>query len=172
VSKGRLPGKMKNTYARIVEIATNILAVVSAGMLVALMVIGTIDVIGRYFFGMPIKGCYGISEMLLVGIVFFAWPYTQSVDENVKVDVFFKGFRPRIQSAVGATSSLISIGIFVIMAWQSALKALESIESQEFVDVIEIPVYPFQFFVAIGVTVLCLQLIVNLIHYLKEIKEW
>ncbi|MBW2608858.1 MAG: TRAP transporter small permease [Deltaproteobacteria bacterium] len=161
---------MKSVYTRIVSTATNILSTVSAAMLVALMVIGSIDVIGRYFFGRPIPGCYSISELLLLGIVFFAWPYTQSIDGNVKIDAFFILFRPRIQSAVGAISSLIAIGIFGIMAWQSALKAIESVESQEFVDVIDIPVYPFQFFVTVGVIVLCLQLIVDLIHYLKSDK--
>jgi TRAP-type mannitol/chloroaromatic compound transport system permease small subunit len=162
---------MKDAYTKVVRIAANILAFTSASMLVALMVLGAIDVIGRYLLDMPIKGCYGISELLLVGIVFFAWPYTQSVGGNVKVDVFFKGFRPRIQSVVGAISSIIAICIFGIMVWQSALKAHESIESYEFVDVVGVPVYPFQFFVTIGVSVLCLQLIADLIHFLQRDKE-
>jgi TRAP-type C4-dicarboxylate transport system permease small subunit len=161
---------MKNAYFKIVRIATDILATISASMLVALMVLGAMDVIGRYFLGMPIKGGYGISEILLVGIVFLAWPHTQAVDGNVRVDVFFKGFRPRIQSAVGAVSSVIALCIFGIMAWQSAFKALESMESQEFVDVIGIPVYPFQFLVTVGVSVLCLQLIVDLVRFLKKDK--
>jgi TRAP-type C4-dicarboxylate transport system permease small subunit len=165
-----LLSKIKNAYFKIVKIATNILAVVSASMLVALMILGAVDVIGRYFLGMPLKGGYGISEILLVGIVFLAWPYTQSVDGNVRVEVFFKGFRPRIQSAIGAVSSVIALCIFGIMAWQSAAKALESMESREIIDVVGIPVYPFQFLVTIGVGVLCLQLIVDLVHFLKRDK--
>jgi TRAP-type C4-dicarboxylate transport system permease small subunit len=135
-------------------------------MLLGLMLIGAIDVVARYLLASPIKGCLGMSEVLLVGVVFFAWPYTQSLDGNVKVEMFFIGFRPQIQSAVGALRSLIAFGVFSIMAWQSVNKALESKESMEIIDILNIPAYPFQFFVTVGVSVLCLQLIVDFMTFL------
>jgi TRAP-type C4-dicarboxylate transport system permease small subunit len=139
-------------------------------MLMGLMLIGAIDVVARYLLASPIKGCLGMSEVLLVGVVFFAWPYTQSLDGNVKVEMFFIGFRPRIQSVVGAIRSLIAFGVFSVMAWQSVNKALESMESMEIIDVLNIPAYPFQFFVTVGVSVLCLQLIVDFINFLNAGK--
>ena len=36
-----------------------------------LMFLGAADVVGRYFFNMPIKGAYEYSEILLAGVVFF-----------------------------------------------------------------------------------------------------
>jgi TRAP-type mannitol/chloroaromatic compound transport system permease small subunit len=101
-------------------------------------------------------------------LVFFAWPYTQSVDGNVKVDAFFRGFRPRVQSTVGVLSSLIALLVFAIMAWQATVKALESMGSGEIVDVIGIPVYPFQFFVAVGVSALCLQLMIDVVRFFRR----
>jgi TRAP-type mannitol/chloroaromatic compound transport system permease small subunit len=141
-------------------------------MLVALMAIGVVDVIGRYLIGMPMKECYGLSEVLLVGIVFFSWPYTQSIGGNVKVEFFYERFHPWTQSALGVISSVIAIFIFGIMAWQSALKALDSMEFGEIIDVIMVPVYPFQFFVTVGVIFLCLQLTVEFLQFLGGvIKE-
>ncbi len=158
-------------FSKIVSNITNILRTVSTGMLVMLMALGAADVIGRYLLNKPIKGVYGLSEILLVGIVFFAWPYTQSVGGNVKVETFFYGFSHRVQSSVGSLISIIGIVIFGLMAWQSAIKAIDSWEMGEIVDVVRIPVYPFQFFVTIGVTALCLELTVDLVHFLRGKKR-
>jgi TRAP-type transport system small permease protein len=161
---------MKNVYSNAVALINRSFCFVSAAMLIMLMVIGAGDVIARYLFASPIKGCLGMSEVLLVGIVFFSWPYTQSVDGNVKVELFFSGFRPPIQSAVGAGRSLIAFGTFAIMTWRSVNKALESMESGEIIDILNIPAYPFHFFVTLGVGVLCLQLIVDFMNFLKAGK--
>ena len=158
---------MKSIYSNAVAWINKSFCFISAAMLMLLMVIGAGDVIARYVFASPIKGCLGMSEVLLVGIVFFSWPYTQSVDGNVKVDLFFDGFRPRIRSAVGAGRCLIAFGVFAIMTWRSVNKALESMESGEIIDILNIPAYPFHFFVTLGVGVLCLQLIVDFMNFLK-----
>ena len=108
---------MNHVYSRIVRNLTRFLCFLSSVMLIGLMLIGAIDVVARYLLARPIKGCSGMSEVLLVGVVFFAWPYTQSLDGNVKVEMFFIGFRQRIQYVVGAIRSLIAFGVFSVMAW-------------------------------------------------------
>jgi len=161
---------MKTSFLKAVSVMNKSLCFLSAVMLMILMIIGAMDVLGRYLLASPIKGCLGMSEILLVGVVFFAWPYTQSLDGNVKVEMFFIGFRPQIQSVVGAIRSLIAFGVFGIMAWQSVKKALVSMESREIIDILNIPAYPFHLFVTIGVSVLCLQLIVDFINFLNAGK--
>jgi TRAP-type C4-dicarboxylate transport system permease small subunit len=136
-------------------------------MLMILMLIGAMDVIARYLFTSPIKGSLGLSEVLLVGVVFFAWAYTESVDGNVKVEIFCTQFRPRTQCIAGAFKKLIAVVIFGIMTWQSVIKAAESMDSMEIIDVLDIPAYPFHLFVTLGVGVLCLQLIVDFLGFLK-----
>ena len=159
--------KMISPFRKIVNNATNILRIISTGMLVALMLLGAADVIGRYVLNKPIKGVYGLSEILLVGIVFFAWPYTQSVGGNVKVEAFFSRFSFQRQNMVGFITSIIAVLLFGLMAWQSAVKAIDSRQMKEIVDVVRIPVYPFQFFVTIGASALCLELIVDSILFWK-----
>ena len=133
-----------------------------------LMLIGAIDVIARYLLNYPIKGALGLSEILLVGIVFLAWPYTQFVNGNVKVEIFYSRFRPRVQSIVGAVKTLLALCVFGIMAYQSFNKVLESRESMEIIDVLNIPAYPFHLFVTVGVVALCLQLIVDFMNFLDR----
>ena len=112
----------------------------------------------------------GVAEVLLVGVVFFAWAYTESVDGNVKVEIFYTQFRPRTQCIAGAFKKLIALVIFAIMTWQSLLKAAASMDSKEIIDVLDIPAYPFQLFVTLGVGVLCLQLVVDFLAFLKPSK--
>jgi len=157
-------------FIKVVYYINRILIFISGVMLTALMALGVTDVIGRYFLGMPIEGCYGMSEVLLVGLVFFAWSYTQGKDSNVRVETFFINFRLKVQSLVGMFSSIVGILMFSIMLWQSAMKAIESMEYGDIIDVVNIPIYPFQFFVSIGSGALCLQLIVDFIQAVKTGK--
>ena len=124
--------------------------------------------IGRYLLNAPIKGALGISEVLLVGIVFLAWPYTQAEDGNVKVEMFYEKFSVQTKRVVGIVRSLLAFGVFAVMDWQSVSKALESRESGEIIDVLNIPAYPFHFIVTLGVGVLCLQLLVDFMKTLPN----
>lgn len=161
---------MYGLLATIARKASKALCFLSAVMLMMLMLIGAVDVIARYLLSSPIKGSLGLSEVLLVGVVFFAWAYTESVDGNVKVEIFYTQFRPRTQCIAGAFKKLIALVIFAIMTWQSLLKAAASMDSKEIIDVLDIPAYPFQLFVTLGVGVLCLQLVVDFLAFLKPSK--
>lgn len=162
---------MNKKIPNIISNLSKSLCFISSVMLVLLMFLGAIDVIARYLFNQPIKGCLGINEILLVGLVFLAWPYTQADDGNVKVEIFYSKFRQKTKCIVGATRSVIALIVFSIMAWQSVGEALDAKESMEIIDVLYIPTYPIKLLVTIGVTVLCLQLALDTFNNLKALKE-
>lgn len=148
----------------------NVLNCIGMVLLMGLMFLGAADVVGRYFFNMPIKGAYEYSEILLAGVVFFGLAYTASVKGHVTVDTFFTKFSPRVQALVGVIINFIAIAVFALMAWQGALKALRSWESHRMIDVILLPIAPFQLFVTIGALALCFELLIQLLHSLRNMK--
>lgn len=150
---------------------TSTLRVIAMSVLVMLMLLGAIDVIGRYLLDRPIRGSYGISEVMLVAIVFFGWAYTLSVEGHVRLDTLVSRLRPRVQAISGFITSFIALVIFSLITWRSALKAIGTWGTYEVIDVIDIPLFPFQFFVSIGAFALCLELIIQMLHFLTGLRK-
>lgn len=166
-----MSAKISQSFEKGVRSITNTLRVIAMGVLVILMLLGAVDVIGRYLLDKPIRGSYGISEIMLVAIVFFGWAYTLSVGGHVRLDVVVSRLRPRAQAISGFITSFIALVIFSLVTWQSALKAIATSKGYEVVDIINIPLYPFQFFVSVGAFALCLELIVQMLHCLTELRR-
>jgi TRAP-type C4-dicarboxylate transport system permease small subunit len=152
------------------KITIALLAVAMVAMVI-LMLLGVVDVIGRYLFNRPIAGVYGISEILLVAVVFFGWTYTLTVGGHVRLDIFISRLPPRAQAISGFITSFVGLIILGLIAWQSALKATASSKTGEVIDVVNIPIYPFQFFVAIGAFAFCLELLVQMLHYVNRLRK-
>lgn len=162
---------MIESFEKGVRKIINILCYIGMGLLAILMFLGTFDVIGRYFFNKPIKGAYEISEILLAGIVFFGLAYALSVGGHVRVETFVTLFRPRARAIVGFITTFLSLIIFVLIGWQGAILAMKSWEHHRLIDVIFIPIAPFQLLVPIGAMAVCLELIVQLLNHFSSAKK-
>ena len=140
-------------------------------MLLVLMLLGAGDVIGRYLFNRPIMGTLEISEILLAGIVFFGWAYSQAVRGHVRVELFFERFSPRAQAVLDSTALLLMLAFVSLVAWQSALLAIERWEAGRVMQSLNIPMAPFLLFVPLGAFFLCLELILQIIHRIPNIAR-
>jgi len=164
-------GKVIRSLEKSIRNTTNTLNYIAMGVLVVLMFLGATDVLGRYLLDKPVRGGYGISQVMLLAIVFFGWAYTLSVGGHVRLDTVVSRLRPRVQAISGFITSFIALIIFGSITWQSALKAMRTSGTSEVIDVINIPLYPFQFFVSVGAFALCLELIVQMINFLRELRK-
>jgi TRAP-type C4-dicarboxylate transport system permease small subunit len=108
---------------------------------------------------------------MLVVIVFFGWAHTLSIGGHVRVDTIISRISHRAQAIIGLGTSSLALVIFGLMAWRSALKAIASSQGYEVIDVIKIPVYPFQFLVSVGSFSLCLELTVQIFHFLTRLRK-
>ena len=59
----------------------------AALVLFCLMVLTCVDVIGRYFFGMPVRGGFEMTEMLLAALIFAGLPLVTLRDDHITVDL-------------------------------------------------------------------------------------
>lgn len=131
------------------------------------MLMGTADVVGRYFFNHPVTGAFEISEVMLAGIVFFSLAYTSSQGGHVRVDTFVVRFPPGLRAVLGFLVALISMVVFALIGWQGLLNAVSSWETKQVVDVIDIPLVPFKLFVPLGCLAICLELAKQAMGYLS-----
>ena len=143
-----------------------------AAMLVLflLMLLGATEVIGRYIFNRPIAAVLELSQIMQATMIFLAWAYTTAEGSHVRVDLIVRRFSPRLQAIIELVMAVLGIALFSLIAWQAAKKALYYWASNMQVDVLFIPLAPFQFLLTIGAALLCLELIAQMIEIVPRIK--
>jgi len=87
-----------------VQFAANTVAAVS---LAAMVVLTTVDVIGRYFFNAPLNGATEMTEFGIALVVFSALPAVTWSGKHIVVDLLDKFFSPRFKRLQKITVNLL-----------------------------------------------------------------
>ena len=144
---------------------------VAAGLLFMLMIAGAADVIGRYLFNAPIHGTMERGQLMLALMVFLSWGYTQIKKGHVNVELFISHFSPRLRLITDLFTTLLTLGLCLLIVWQSTIMAIETHKSGEVVFVIHWPLAPFQLIVPLGGVVMCLVLVLEIIQFGYQLKR-
>ena len=132
---------------------------IGMAMLLVLLVLGVGDIIGRYVFSRPITGAKELSEVLLAMMVSFALAYTLALEAHVKADIVTSRFSTRLRVMIKLAISSLLLSLFSLMIWQGVKIGILYWDMSRLVDILYIPLAPFQFLVCLGVLFLCLVLI-------------
>ena len=137
-----------------------------AGCMLGLMFLIVTDVGLRYLFNRPIMSSYELISFMIVIVVFSALGYTETVGGHVTVELVVQRLPKRVQRFLKFLTSLISAGLFALIAQQNMARAsalrLEGLISQ----ILHLPVYPFYLFAAFGSALLSLVLLLNVLDVL------
>jgi TRAP-type C4-dicarboxylate transport system permease small subunit len=123
----------------------------------------TIEVVMRYFLKKPLAWQLDISEFVLVTVAMLAAGYTQAVDGHVKVTVLVSRFSETKRLFFRIMALVLSLGFlipFTFYAWGAALTAIERGDSTG--GVYEFPLWPVKMIMAVGLSLLCVQVIFQL----------
>jgi len=148
-------------FQRVIRRATYSVCAVGMFLAIPLMLITTGDVISRGFFNKPIPGTLELSEYMLSIIILLGAAYTQQVKGHVGVDFLTKRFSIRTQGIVEIFTTLASVFIIAIMAWQGYV---EGIHEKTVSDMLRVPQWPFRLLVAVGGFLLLLELLIDLVN--------
>jgi TRAP-type C4-dicarboxylate transport system permease small subunit len=142
-------------------------AVASVTIIFMVLLTGA-DVVLR-FFGRPIPGTYELIGFLGSLVVSFSLAYTSVEKGHVSVDLLVERLPERVQLFVDGMGALLGAGLFGLVAWQSALYALEMKQSGEVSMTLQMPVYPFLLGLAAGCAMLFLALILDMLRSFRRI---
>jgi len=131
-------------------------------LLLVILILGTSDVLGRYFLNSPIKGAREISSILVVAIVSFSWAHVQSRRGQITVDFVVSRLPARAKAIAQLVVSLVSMVVFSLIVWQSASIAVRTWQRGYQVPILQVPMGPFHLLVTAGAFLLCLE-------YVREI---
>lgn len=140
-----------------------VLGAAAAVLLLGLMVVTTVDVIGRYIFNWPLRGAFEITELLLLALVFAGLPLVSRADEHVTLDFIDLTLGERGRRLLRRVVDLICGFIILGLAWRVFVKAGKIAGYADTTDVLRIPVGPFVYFMALMVAVTAV------IHLIKAI---
>jgi TRAP-type C4-dicarboxylate transport system permease small subunit len=107
------------------DLTSNILGLIAAVFLAAMLLLTVADVALRATLNLPIRGVYDLVEFLLTGTFFFALPCAFLRDENITVnsiDDLAPSWVPSLKRAAGA----LAVVVLVVMAWQGFIAARDS----------------------------------------------
>ena len=140
-----------------------------AQIILALMVLLTVtDVCLRYIFNNPITGSYELTEFMMAVLVFASVGFTQSVKDHVSVDLVVTKLPDRVRALLEAITCLLASGLFALAAWRNVLHTGTTWERHDVSAELFIPVSPFVLFVALGLAVLSLVLLVQFLQSLAR----
>jgi TRAP-type C4-dicarboxylate transport system permease small subunit len=97
--------------------------------------------------------------------------YTTSVRGHVAVEAVVILFPQRIQRLTGLITHFLSLLIFALIGWKGVELAMRSWERGRVIDVINVPLAPFQLVVPLGALAMCLELFVQMFHLFAQFRK-
>ena len=140
--------------------------------IVIMMIVVSLNVIGRAFFRAPLYGTVEIVE--LAGVIFVSCilAYTQFQRENITVNALVDSLSPRLKALTNCFTQLLSLVIVAALVWTGSVRALEMLRVGEITAIFRIPQAPFRFVWVFGCLTLLAVLITQFIESLvKVIKK-
>lgn len=129
------------------------------------------NVILRYLLKRPIMGTVELEELMLVVLVFFGLAYTAILKGHVRVDMLVHRFSQPVQAAINSITSLLTMGLCSLIAWQSVVLALANWERGEKTALLQVSLYPFLLAMAFGSALFSLVLLAEFLHSLAQVAR-
>ena len=141
-----------------------------AGMflILPLMLLTTVDVIGRAAWDRPIPGIVELSSYALDVFILLGLAYTQQVKGHVRVSMLTSRLPPRARLFLEIFVTFLSLFIIVLLAWQGFVVGFEETAVS---DMLRIAQRPFKLLVGVAAFLLCLELVVDLATAFTALKR-
>lgn len=150
---------------RFIQILSRVICYGGMVLLIPMMLLTTGDVIGRSFWNQPIPGALELSSYMLAVFILSGLAFTHQVKGHVRVEMLVHRLPPRLQALMEAVTTLLSLFIIIIVAWQGFVLGLGE---KAVSDMLRIPQWPFKLLVCLGGTTLALELLLDLGGSLKR----
>ena len=136
-----------------------------------LMIMATVQIVGRKILNMPIPGYIDIAEQSIALFAFMGAAYCQRLNGHVRMELILSRLRGRllwILEATGTLLAMILVGIMVKYGFDHFLRAWNFGDST--ID-IGLPVWPSKLIVPVAFSVLWLRLLLQFFGYCRLVRH-
>ena len=141
-----------------------------AGFIVLITMLLTIsDIFSRFVLNKPFAFTFELTEIMLILVTFLGFSYVAAINRHIDVDILVPRFPLRVQGAIGAFNALFGIGLFSLISWQTAIRAMQAWQENLHTEILKLSMTPFIFIVSLGSFLLCLELVIVFAGSLSEV---
>lgn len=142
-----------------------LLGVAASIILLAMMVLTTVDVVARYVFNRPLRGAFEVTELLLLVLIFAGLPLVSFTNEHAVMDFIDRVLGRRALRGLQGGVELVSAVLMFGLAWLVWGKADRIWAYRDATDVLRILYGPFVYFMALTLA------LAGLIHLYKMVER-
>ena len=136
--------------------------------LVIAAILTAIDVSGRYI-RLPLPGTLEISTLCLALSVALTLAHTQALKGHTDVDVLYNFLPPKAKKVTDVFTSFLCVIIVGLMAWRAWPWVAFSHRTQEWVDIVGWPLWPFKAAMILGLFCLFVQFILDFVESFRAL---
>lgn len=154
------------------EKADGVLVFLGNISIILMLLLISMDTIGRYAFNYPITGTYEIVTMyLFAGVVFLGLSNGMKEKSHITVNVVVDKFPINVKYYISIITNLVMLFFFTTLFYVSWIMAYDAFINKEYYyGVVSFPLFPAYSIVPLGTMFMVARIIINLIHP-KEEKE-
>jgi TRAP-type C4-dicarboxylate transport system permease small subunit len=142
-----------------------LLGVAASMILLAMVLLTTVDVVARYLFNRPLRGAFEITELLLLVLIFAGLPLVSFTNEHAVMDFIDRLLGRRTLRGLQGGVELASALLMFFLAWIVWGKADRIWAYRDATDVLRILYGPFVYFMAIALG------LAGIIHLYKMVER-
>ncbi len=142
---------------------------ISGILLCGIFALMVAEVVMRNGFHSPIVGVSEICIYMNISAMYFGISYTQQLRGHIAVDLVYDRLSERGKRVLDTLVAVICVAIFAIFtvcAWKAFAASFAIREI--YLSAIRMPVYVLKFAVALGVTMMLFQLVIDLIEQILK----
>jgi TRAP-type C4-dicarboxylate transport system permease small subunit len=141
------------------------LGVAASAILLAMMLLTTVDVVARYAFNRPLRGAFEVTELLLLVLIFAGLPLVSFTNEHAVMDFIDRLLGPRSLRGLERAVEVTNAALMFLLAWLVWLKADRIWGYRDATDVLRILYGPFVYFMAVALA------LAGVIHVYKAVER-
>ncbi len=136
-------------------------------VILALILLATTNVLGRWLFNTPISGYVDIIEQAMAFFAILCVSYAQRQGSHIRLDIIISHLRGRILWLVECLSTLLMLLLMIILTYGAYLHFLRAYQIGDSSLDIELPTWPAKLVVPVAFAVLSARLLIQLIGYVQ-----
>ncbi|MDG3087741.1 TRAP transporter small permease [Vibrio hannami] len=137
----------------------------------ALVLLATVNVLGRWLFSAPISGYVDWVEQAMAFIAFLGIAYTQRMGGHIRMDIVVGLLHRRWLWFTELVTTSLMLIITLILIYGSYLHFFRAYSIGDSSLDINLPTWPAKLVVPVALSVLALRLILQIWGYLRALKE-
>lgn len=145
------------------------LNVIGAVWVLLIMLLITVDVIGRAFFNSPLFGVPEIVKISVVGLVWCQMAHTLKIGAHLRSTILVDRMPPAVRRAIEIISCLMGAITFALIVYSGWDNMVESWRIGEFEgeEPVRVPTSPIRTLVLIGAALTALQFLIMLVDLVR-----